>query len=98
MTRFTTIGGSWGELTVDAETGQVLTYDHNGTLPDPEDASERGYTLISRVDLDEWRKTYGDQEPTAIDILDVGYWYGPANLYEPPAQDWRDDYEMGGNR
>ena len=31
-----------------------------------------------------------------LDILDVGYWHDRG--YEPPAQDWRDEYEAGGNR
>jgi hypothetical protein len=86
------IGGSWGHVTIDAITGKAIEYDHEGTLPDPDDATEKGYEAIHRFDLAEWRATYPGKEPTAIDILDLGYWWGPDNTYEPPAQDWRDEF------
>ncbi|ESZ33839.1 hypothetical protein [Mesorhizobium sp. L2C067A000] len=100
MTKTATINGSWGSLTVDASTGNVLSYDDGGTLPDPDCPPERGYTDYVRVDLDEWRKTYTGQEPDCLDVLDVGFWYldDGVEKYEGPEQDWRDEYERGGNR
>ncbi|MBT1154407.1 hypothetical protein J1C56_02255 [Aminobacter anthyllidis] len=82
------IAGSWGELTVSANTGRVISYDHQGTLPDPD--GETGYSDIVRVDLDEWRKTYPREEPQHLDVLDVGAWTSGGE-YVPPEVEWRKD-------
>lgn len=43
---------------------------------------------ITRFDVEEYRATYGKLDES-IDILDIGYWYGPNDTYEPADPDFR---------
>lgn len=85
------ISGSWGTLTVDRITGNVIDYDDEGTLPDA--GGETGYTEIARVDLDEWRREYPGEEPYALDCLDVGSW-DRDGAYCGPELDWREEFRQ----
>lgn len=83
-----TFFGNYGEIDVDAATGEVVVYR-------PEEGGEPDYADIVRVDLDERRRWYAakglplsDPQPGG-DILDVGFWTSDGT-YEEPADDWRE--------
>ena len=77
--------GSHGELTVDADTGDVIE------LMDQTYDSEE-YRDIVRFDVHEWRREYPTEaiEGTGMDILDIGFWTDTGE-YIGPEQSWRDD-------
>lgn len=81
----TTIYSSNGELTVSAETGEVLSCveyeDSEGALSD-----------IRRFDLAEFKATYPDADlaDAHLDILDVGFW-ADNGKYTGPELDWRNE-------
>jgi len=61
-------------------------------FPEPVDEGCTPLTSITRFDVDEFTRTYGHAPATAVDILDLGYWWDTVEgveQYEPPAQDWR---------
>lgn len=69
--------GSYGELTIDLNTGDVLSVEHyNGCEPE--------YSDIVRFDLAEYRSTYPNEpDCDEFDILDVGFWTNKG-LYASP--------------
>jgi hypothetical protein len=77
-------------------TGRVLTEESHFATP----AGEHGdLRPIRRFDLREWRQQYPDESLSGSDhdILDFGYWYdgGDSSMeYEPPAEDWREEYRL----
>jgi hypothetical protein len=73
------IQGSWGQLRVDAETGDVLRL-----TDESKDAQGEGYHDIARFDLEEWKRFYNQGTCRGADILDVGYWTNEG-IYEPAA-------------
>lgn len=85
--------GNHGRLEVDAETGIVVSRD--GAC-DCElcNMPEVNYGHIGRFDVAEWEATYPDDELVGrqIDILDLGYWWGEDETYEPPEYDWRAEF------
>lgn len=93
-----TVFGNWGELTVDADTGEVLAY-APGVDFDPAQPAE-GYCDIAKIDLVEWRaylETHGFSMPGSTDILNVGYW-DKSGEYEPATDFravWFDDAKAG---
>lgn len=82
-----TVHSSWGDFSIDAHTGEVIEY-HPFDADNPEASI---YTQVTRFDLEEYRGYYPNEpHPTTdYDILDLGYWYGRANKYEPPVDPWR---------
>ena len=81
---FTAVG-NWGELKCDVNTGNVVSYERGGDWEKEGD----GYDNITRLDVDEWRKTYPIGDLTAgHDILDFGSW-DKDGRYEGPEEDWR---------
>ena len=75
-----TITGSHGILTVDANSGDVLTLVPFDNSTD--------YSGITRFDLAEWRSYWdAELEGVALDILDVGFWDG--GEYVEAEADWR---------
>ena len=89
MTAFIfTASGNWGTLTADAIMGDILEYDHEGNLPDPD--GETGYSDIVRLHIAEWRNTYPGEEPTHMDVLDIGGWTLDGD-YFPPEHEWREE-------
>jgi hypothetical protein len=85
---------SWGTLVAEVQTGVVDKY-ASRYVADP--AKEQAVPLrnIYRLDVDEWRKAWPNEElaGTEQDILDFGFWYtvGGQVLYEPPAHAWREE-------
>lgn len=79
------VRGSWGNITVNADTGKVVTY-----TPDPPENGEYDYNNISKFDIDEWRNENPDEtlEGNDLDILDLGYWTNEG-VYESPDYTWR---------
>jgi hypothetical protein len=85
-----TVPSSHGELTVDAE-GRIL-----GRRLDNADADDGGHLArITRFDVAEWRKHWGNPQVARIDILDLGYWYADPEsnetAYAPPDAKWRSE-------
>ena len=78
-----TIRGSYGELTVDGHTGRVLNYDAQDQDPD--------YSDILRVNLKEYRRTYGVVHAD-IDILDIGF-ITDAGMHVAPDLEWRKEVQ-----
>jgi len=72
--------GNWGKLFCDSKTGQVISYDRSNS--DSESLTD-GYHDITRIDIDRYRREHG-YEYGLVDILYVGYWYGPDNAYAVP--------------
>lgn len=72
------VWSSNGEVVID-EQGAILdlVLYAGGTLPP-----------ITRFDVEEYRATYRTLDDS-IDILDIGYWYGPDNAYEPAEPEFR---------
>lgn len=91
-----TVESSWGLVTANAETGDVLPEE---SRYDRHDADE-DYPIqnIFRFDVAEWRRTYPGEElaGTSQDILDFGYWFnrkeGPGYQYTQPAYEWREEF------
>lgn len=82
-----TVIGSHGTFTADLKTGEVREhFPHFGEAMD--DAEVHGYPDIVRVDVDEYRRAYPDEEVDTVDILDIGYWLTDGR-YEPPEPDYR---------
>lgn len=82
---FTTTG-NWGNLVCDIKTGNVVRYDRENS--DWEKDGD-GYDNITRLDADEWRRTYPSGDIAAgHDILDFGSW-DTAGVYVGPEWDWR---------
>jgi len=89
--------GSWGALTVDANTGRVLALFPGGEALTT--IGDGGYDGIIRLDVSEWKSAHRRCVPENEDILDFGYWYragfeseNGSVRYEPPAADWREEY------
>ncbi len=85
-----TVSSSHGELTIDAE-GLVIARDL-----DNNDADGGGHlACITRFDLAEWRKHWGNPDTTDVDILDIGYWYANPSTgksdHAPPDARWRSE-------
>ena len=72
-----TVTGSYGDLRVDAKTGDVLTYFCEDWAYLPGDDEAPGYRDIVRFDVDEWRRFYPSEklDDQWVDILDIGFWY-----------------------
>lgn len=73
---------SHGEITVNADTGQVVEVEvYEGGDPFP---------AISKFDIDEYKQYHKVQmvADEGIDILDIGYWLQDMQ-YSPPDQEWR---------
>lgn len=92
-----TVRSSNGELSVEATTGEVI---HCELYED----GDKAITEIRLFDIQEYKLFYAlDEVPASIDILDLGYWYGPPHngyfalqamgfkgrRYEEPDTDWR---------
>jgi len=91
---FVVISGSWGELEVDPETGEVLYY--YPRYYDADALEGEDYNKIARLDVQEWRETYPNREmagDTVHDILDWGYWTVDG-VYEPPCESYRMDLKL----
>jgi hypothetical protein len=87
------VGGSWGHLTANAETGEVIECIDD---PDATDATGEGYQSITRFNVDEWNRAYPTEELAgmSMDILDIGFWDDQG--YQAPEEDWRADMRKGG--
>ena len=86
-----TVGGSHGILSVDAITGDVLSYDRD---PSCGAGCEGCYDDIARFDLAEWARAYPGEVLTDvghIDILDLGCSLKDG-AYEGPEEDWRAEF------
>jgi hypothetical protein len=90
-----TAEGSYGELTCDVVTGDVisLTYGEYGVTIDRNEmarrSNEEGYFDIIRLDVEEWRKAYTGRDITAgNDILTFGFWTDKG-VYITADVDWR---------
>jgi len=85
-----TIASSHGELTVDAE-GFVI----ERRVDNDEADGGKHLKSITRFDLVEWRKHWGNPETDRIDILDLGYWHTDPKTntiaFEPPDAKWRSE-------
>lgn len=75
----TEVHGNHGWFTVDTETGIVVAREDHPVEP------EEAYPVIPRFDMEEHRERTGIDNPSYIDIVDVGYWYldGGRVRYEP---------------
>lgn len=75
-----------GEITIELSTGRVtdMVVYADCELPN-----------IIRFDLEEYRRYYGVDNESNIDILDLGYWYreGDRVFYEEPLLDWRVEHQ-----
>lgn len=74
---------SQGLILFNRKTGEVLHVLQNS------DSDDEYFPLITKFDVKEYEKTYGQEVFGDIDILDLGYWYGRDEKYEEPAHDWR---------
>ena len=78
------VHSSAGELTINADTGEVTNVD---VYPGEQDTDY--LTSIKRFDLKERRKTYPDwADDDHFDILDLGYWSKQGH-YAKPEHNWR---------
>lgn len=75
------VRGDYGVLTVD-EAGEVLKYE-------PAEGADPEYRDITKVDVDEYKKHYGEMRDT--DILLIGYW-DKSGTYEPAEKDAREEH------
>ena len=81
------VHSSQGLYVIDAATGYVLE-----RQLDMEPGADPSYLSVTRFDLDEWQRYWGEPLATDYDILDLGFWYGEdGETYEAPVLDWRDD-------
>lgn len=81
-----TATGNWGTLVCDTVTGVVILYDRDNS--DWEKEGD-GYDNITRLDVDEWRRTYpGGDISAGHDIIDFGSW-DTDGVYCAPEWDWR---------
>lgn len=83
-----TIFGSYGEFTIDADSGLPQE-------PVPED-----YKFATKFDVVEhktWAKAHGFDDSDCLDILEIGYWYVDEKgvQYEPPDSFHRGIVEKG---
>jgi hypothetical protein len=70
--------GNYGEMTVDWETGQVVSY-----TPEPNE-NDKAYADIVKCDTEEYRRAYvSEKTPTHIDIIDIGYWTDDGGFFGP---------------
>jgi hypothetical protein len=75
-----TVHSSHGDITIDAQTGVVISHGNNTEYAD-----------IARFDLEEYRAQYPDEkEVRGYDILDLGYFLKDGT-YEEPDHHWRRD-------
>jgi|GEM_PF-4356587 len=85
-----TVRSSHGELAID-DAGYVTQCKADNT----EATGGQHLESITRFDLVEWRKHWGNPETDIIDILDLGYWYGVPETctiaFEPPDAQWRSE-------
>lgn len=100
MTNVLTFSGSYGELEVDATTGEVIRYEPDGDgrwlnrqeMAAQHAAGEDGYYDIVRFDLDEWRtycaKHHPEHKLEGDDILMIGFWSITGEKFEAD-EDWR---------
>ena len=65
-----------------------IVIDENGNILDLKLYVGGELPPITRFDVEEYRATYGKLDES-IDILDIGYWYGTDNTYEPAEPDFR---------
>lgn len=80
---------SYGEITCDLETGEVvscLIYD--GVT---EEEANNSVADVTKVDVAEWQTYYGKvlTDGDEVDILDVGFYHGDGE-YEKPDYTWRE--------
>lgn len=93
--------GTYGDLIVNAETGEVISYepDGDGVKFTPKEMAEQfaaghdeGYHDIVKLDLDEWRAYCKEHHPKrkleGDDILMVGFWTLNGEKVEAD-HDWR---------
>lgn len=80
---------------VRSSNGDIEIDDNGEILDDPEDSAGG----IIRFDLDEYKRTYGELDPSGeYDILDLGYWYnqsGKELKYEGPDLTFRSEFRKG---
>lgn len=78
------ISDDWCKFKID-QNGYVL---EKQVKPGSEDACHN--ESISRFDIADWVNYWGRKElPETLSILDLGYWYGPKNAYEPSDSGYR---------
>lgn len=77
------VNGSYGNLTVDGQTGRVVGYDPQ--------CDEPVYDDVARFNIAEFERQYGCHivDAEAVDILDIGFWLKTGE-YFPPHEDYRD--------
>lgn len=96
------VGGNYGKLAVDWDTGRAISYE-------PEPGCDPGYDDIFWFHVEEFKRYYGYDGPDGwqkfkrqmlggyVDILEIGFWSskrigGGTGLpwtYTPPEEDWR---------
>ena len=74
------VSGSYGVITIDEDTGNVIKYT-------PYHHDDDLYRSITAFNVEEFKSVYGDALPDSIDILDIGCWEGAE--YCPPSQNFR---------
>lgn len=93
MSNLLVIESSWGRIVVDPVTGYV---DPAASVYFPDLGGEQADPIsnIYRFDVDEWRRAWPGEvlDGTEQDILDFGYWSLPGDGYEPPVQEWRNEF------
>ena len=92
------VRGSYGVLTACVCNGNVLNYE-------PAEHEPREYDGIRTFNVREWMRQYPKEDLTekTIDILDIGYWTIQSDgtmgqgfiRYEPPCEDWREEFREG---
>jgi hypothetical protein len=87
--------GNYGDLTCDANTGEVLTYHAEDDAYGPDDPEGQGYRDVERLDVKEWRDTYPGEELAdgRHDLLDFGFWT-KGGKYEPADESWREAFRQ----
>lgn len=69
--------GTYGILRVDTETGEVMSYT-------PAEGETAEYADITRVDVAEYRHTFG-KLPEWADVVDIGLWTDKGKYIAPSA-------------
>lgn len=80
---------------INSSNGIIVAYANSGSLRSIATFSGCELPDIQKIDLDEWRETYGGDVPAELDILDVGYWYlndAQESCYQQPEYEWRKEY------
>lgn len=75
--------GNYGTIKASADSGKVLRLDERHSDAD----QAANYRDILFFGVAEWRNRYATTqlEGTWVDIIDIGFWYGPrANYAAPP--------------